>query len=67
MKGFNAVSRGLVLILGLLLISGCDAIQDVIISEPPSGTDAEPLRVTMVYPSDCVAIPRRTVLLSISV
>ena len=54
MKGFNAVSRGLVLILGLLLISGCDAIQDVIISQPPSGTDTESLRVTMVYPSDCV-------------
>ena len=54
MKGFNAMSRCLFLILGLLLISGCDAIQYVIISEPPSGTDTEPLRVTMVYPSDCV-------------
>lgn len=54
MKGFNATSRCLLLIFGLLLISGCDAIQDVIISEPPSGTDTEPLHVTMVYPSDCV-------------
>ena len=54
MKGFNATSRYLLLILGLLLISGCDAIQDVITSEPPSGTDTEPLHVTMVYPSDCV-------------
>ena len=54
MKGFNAVSRGLVLILGLLLISGCDAIQDVIISQPPSGTDTESLRVTMVFDRYCV-------------
>ncbi|MYG08759.1 BMP family ABC transporter substrate-binding protein, partial [Candidatus Poribacteria bacterium] len=38
----------------LLFISGCDTIQDLIISEPPSEMDAVPLRVTMIYPSDCV-------------
>ncbi|MYB94586.1 BMP family ABC transporter substrate-binding protein, partial [Candidatus Poribacteria bacterium] len=38
----------------LLFISGCDTIQDLNNSEPPSEMDAVPLRVTMIYPSDCV-------------
>lgn len=54
MKSFNILSKYLFLALGLLVICGCDAIQDVILSEPPSETDAVPLRVTMIYPSDCV-------------
>ena len=40
--------------MGLLLICGCETIQDVILSEPSSETDIAPLRVTMIYPSDCV-------------
>ena len=54
MKSFNILGKYLFLGLILLLICGCDAIQDVILSEPPSEVDAAPLRVTMIYPSDCV-------------
>ena len=39
--------------LGILLICGCDLVQDII-SEPSGDMDAPPLRVTMIYPSDCV-------------
>jgi basic membrane protein A len=39
--------------LGLLLICGCDVVQDII-SEPSGDMDAPPLHVTMIYPSDCV-------------
>ena len=42
------------LLLGLLLICGCEKIQDVIPTEPPSTMDPESIRVTMIYPSDCV-------------
>ena len=54
MKNFSALREYLLLGLALLLIFGCDAIQDVILSEPSSEMDAAPLRVTMIYPSDCV-------------
>ena len=49
------VLRNLVLMgIGLLLICGCERIQDVIPTEPPSEMEITPLRVTMIYPSDCV-------------
>ena len=35
-------------------ISGCDIIQQAILSDLPDDTDAVPLRVTMIYPSDCI-------------
>ena len=54
MKSFNTLNRYFFFGLGLLLICGCEAIQDVILTEPPSGNDTAPLRVTMIYPSDCV-------------
>lgn len=54
MKNFCLLSKYLFWGLALLLISGCEAIQDVIISEPSSEMEAAPLRVTMIYPSDCV-------------
>ena len=54
MKRFNILNKYFSLALGLLLICGCEAIQDVILTEPPSEMDAAPLRVTMIYPSDCV-------------
>ena len=54
MENFSALREYLLLGLALLLICGCDAIQDVILSEPPSEMDAAPFRVTMIYPSDCV-------------
>ncbi len=54
MKSFNTMNKYLFLGLSLLLICGCNAIQDVILSEPSTETDTTPLRVTMIYPSDCV-------------
>ena len=54
MKNFSTLSKYLFFGLALLLICGCEAIQDVIISEPSSEMNAAPLRVTMIYPSDCV-------------
>ena len=54
MKSLRVLSKYLFLVFGLFLISGCNTIQDVILSEPSSETDTIPLRVTMIYPSDCV-------------
>ncbi len=54
MKNLSVLSKYLFLAFGLFLICGCEAIQDVILTEPPSEMDAAPLRVTMIYPSDCV-------------
>ena len=54
MRNFNTLSKYFFLFLGLLLISGCDVIHDVILTEPPDEMDTTPLHVTMIYPSDCV-------------
>ena len=54
MKIFRTLNKYLFLGLILLLICGCSAIQDAILSEPSTDTDTTPLRVTMIYPSDCV-------------
>ncbi len=54
MKSLSVLSKYLFLAFGLFLISGCGPIQDVILFEPSSEIDAAPLRVTMIYPSDCV-------------
>ena len=54
MKSFNIGHKSVFFALGLLIICGCDAIQEVILSAPSTETDTVPLRVTMVYPSDCV-------------
>ncbi len=54
MKNFSIFSKYFFLAFGLLLICGCEAIQDVVLTKPASEIDAESLRVTMVYPSDCV-------------
>ena len=35
-------------------ISGCNVIQQAILSDLPDDTDAVSLRVTMIYPSDCI-------------
>ena len=44
------------LALGLLCIgvSGCDVIQQAILSNLPDDADTTSLRVTMIYPSDCI-------------
>ena len=54
MKNFRDFSQYLFLALGLLVICGCEAIQDVVRTESPSETETAPLHVTMIYPSDCV-------------
>ena len=54
MKNLSVLSKYIFLAFGLFLICGCGTIQDVILSEPSSEMDATPLRVTMIYPSDCV-------------
>lgn len=38
--------------LGLLLLCSCDLVQEFI--QPPSEMETAPLRVTMVYPDDCL-------------
>ena len=54
MKSLSILSKYLFFALGLLLICGCDAIQDVILTKSPTKMDTASLRVTMIYPSDCV-------------
>ena len=54
MRNFNIFIRYAFLGFILLLICGCNAIQNVVLSEPSTETDITPLRVTMIYPSDCV-------------
>ena len=50
MKNLSVLSKYLFLAFGLFLICGCGRVQDVIRPEPSS----TPLRVSMIYPSDCV-------------
>ena len=54
MKSFNTLSKYLFFLLSLILICGCDAIQEVVLTEPPSEMTTTPFRVTMIYPTDCV-------------
>lgn len=54
MKNLSIFSKYFFLTFGLLLICGCEAIQDVILTEPPDEAGTAPLRVIMMYPSDCV-------------
>lgn len=42
--------------LGLTIISGCEKIQNVVSTDTISQEKTDSLRVTMVYPSDCVGI-----------
>ena len=54
MRSLNTLHKYFFLLIALILICGCDTIQDVILTESPSEMDTTPLRVTMIYPSDCV-------------
>ena len=45
----------LILLFGMILICGCEYIDDVTQPDPPSEMETVPLRVTMIYPNDCVS------------
>ena len=49
----NNFSKYVFYFIGVLLLCGCDAIQDIVRTDSETETET-PLRVTMVYPSDCV-------------
>ena len=54
MKKNRVLSNLILMSLGLLLICGCEKIQKVMPPDLPSEMDAASIRVTMIYPSDCV-------------
>ncbi len=54
MKIFCIFRTYLFLGLALLLICGCDSIQKTIVTELPTESDTAPLRVTVLYPGDCI-------------
>ncbi len=54
MKTFRILRKYPFWMLGLLLLCSCDLVQELIPSEPPSEMEAAPIRVTMIYPDDCV-------------
>ena len=52
MKNFSTLRKYPFWMLGLLLLCSCDLVQELL--QPPIGMEAVPLRVTMIYPDDCV-------------
>ena len=52
MKNFSIFRKYPFWMLGLLLLCSCDLVQELI--QPPSKMETAPLRVTMIYPDDCV-------------
>ena len=55
MKNLSILRRYPLWMLGLLLLCSCDLVQEIILSEPPSSAaDPAPIRVTMIYPDDCI-------------
>ena len=52
MKNFSTLRKYLLWLLGLLLLCSCDLAQELL--QPPIEMEAVPLRVTMIYPDDCV-------------
>ena len=52
MKNFSILRKYPFWMLGLLLLCSCDLVQELI--QPPIEMEAVPLRVTMIYPDDCV-------------
>lgn len=55
MNYFDNIGKLLLFVLGLTLISGCEYVKDVTQPELPSEMETAPLRVTMIYPNDCVS------------
>ena len=56
MNYLDILKKASVLVFGLLLIyiCGCDRVQDMIVSEPQDAMDPAPIRVSVVYPGDCL-------------
>ena len=56
MKYLNGLKNVTFLLFGLLLIHicGCQRVQDMIVSEPQDAMDTAPIRVSVVYPGDCL-------------
>lgn len=56
MNYLKVLKNASVLVFGLLLIyiCGCDRVQDMIVSEPQDAMDTVPIRVSVVYPGDCL-------------
>lgn len=56
MNYLDILKKATFLVFGLLLIyiSGCDRVQDIIVSKPQDAMDAAPIRVSVVYPGDCL-------------
>ena len=52
MKNFGILRKYPFWLLGLFLLCSCDLVQELL--QPPSEMEAVPLRVTMIYPDDCV-------------
>ena len=52
MKNFSVLKKYPFWLLGLLLLCSCDLVQEFI--QPLDGMEAVPLRVTMIYPDDCI-------------
>ena len=52
MKNIRTFKKYPFWLLGLLLLCSCDAVQELI--QPPIEMETEPIRVTIIYPNDCV-------------
>ena len=52
MKNFSILRKYPFWLLGLLLLCSCDLAQELI--QPPGEMEPVPIRVTMIYPNDCV-------------
>ena len=52
MKNISILRKYPFWILGLLLLCSCDLVQELL--QPPSEMETAPIRVTMIYPDDCV-------------
>ena len=52
MKNLSILRKYPFWMLGLLLLCSCDLVQELI--QPPSEMETAPIRVTMIYPDDCV-------------
>ena len=52
MKNFSILRKYPFWVLGVLLLCSCDLVQELI--QPPSEMETAPIRVTMIYPDDCI-------------